>query len=641
MPQLKGKADSSTSRTIHINPHFNKQIHPIANCAANAVISKTMSSGAHINPLFLGVYRPPAIHMNPNFFNSKLIEQQRLQLNYGEERSEKVKSVTKNTPIKTNLPKNLLFHGEIIDLCDESDQEVEKATLNTKSSILPVSKDTKQKIITKSRTKIVREPAVITTTKVMPAPSPLIRLSSKKLVRRTHTSPAVTLLRNITPASPKSTHGKYKLDRRPGLPLVATSGVKLKRKSFVARYALQRSTSETKNAITSSKLRSLPVNKKLQMLNINGVLYRSTRNKLQRKDSSNASNQLSPARVSSLSVKTNTIKNIIQKPIKTANERVLFVHGTKFVLDKNGFKLTRIAPTTKDSVMGTPEPTIPAQRQRQRIDIGGLTYIASTTQNVFVRTRNHLALAHLNTAKNRSLQLLTRRFVKTNVPCAIFQRIGKCIAHERGKCNKVHDKNQVTICPRFLRSECHNSDCLLSHNVSLAKMPVCKFFLQGVCVRPDCPYLHKKLSVNAEICQDFLRGYCKLAEQCNKRHEFLCPEYERKGSCDLSSCVYCKNRKRKLLNEPIKQQNKQVNTAAAKEVAVQGTQDNLGAAKRYFIDKCLNANATTTCDIKEKDESAEKQEIDTCSEELDSDTEMPSAPVRPKVGALPAFIPLL
>lgn len=121
----------------------------------------------------------------------------------------------------------------------------------------------------------------------------------------------------------------------------------------------------------------------------------------------------------------------------------------------------------------------------------------------------------------------------------------------------------------------------------------------------------------------------------------MCPEYERNGSCELASCVYCKNRKRKLLNEPTKQQNKQVHNAASKEIAVQGTQENSGVAKRYFIDKCLNANATTTCDKTEKDESAEKQEFDTHSEELDSDTEMPSAPVRPKVGALPAFIPLL
>lgn len=245
MPQFKEKADGSTSRTIYINPHFKKKINPMANGAANAVINKTISSGAHINPLFLGVNRPPAIHMNPNFFNSKLIEQQKLQLNCGVKCSDEVNIVTRHPPIETNL----LLHGEIIDLCDEPDKEVKKLCVNTKSNILSVSKDTKQKIITKSRTKIIREPAVIKKV-VMPAPSPLIRLSSKKLVRRTYTTPAVNLLRNTTPASPKSTHGKYKLDRRPSLPVVTTSSVKLKRKSFVARYALQRSTSETKNALT-------------------------------------------------------------------------------------------------------------------------------------------------------------------------------------------------------------------------------------------------------------------------------------------------------------------------------------------------------------------------------------------------------
>lgn len=66
---------------------------------------------------------------------------------------------------------------------------------------------------------------------------------------------------------------------------------------------------------------------------------------------------------------------------------------------------------------------------------------------------------------------------------------------------------------RFLRGECLKLNCLLSHNVSLSKMPVCKFFLQGVCVRNDCPYLHKKLSNKAELCTDFQRGFCQLADK--------------------------------------------------------------------------------------------------------------------------------
>ncbi|CAD7002750.1 unnamed protein product [Ceratitis capitata] len=147
---------------------------------------------------------------------------------------------------------------------------------------------------------------------------------------------------------------------------------------------------------------------------------------------------------------------------------------------------------------------------------------------------------------------------------------------------------KFTVNNVFLRSECHNPDCLLSHNVSLAKMPVC------VCVRTDCPYLHKKLSITADVCQDFLRGYCKLAEQCNKRHEFVCPEYERNGKCEL----------------------------------------------RYFVDNC--SIEKPVCDEKTSiDESGKIEHSDVQSVELDSDSDTPSVAVRPKVGALPAFIPLL
>jgi len=68
----------------------------------------------------------------------------------------------------------------------------------------------------------------------------------------------------------------------------------------------------------------------------------------------------------------------------------------------------------------------------------------------------------------------------------------------------------------FLRGECTKPKCLLSHNVTLEKMPVCRYYLRGVCVREDCPYLHKKLSSKTEICIDFVRGYCPLAAEVNR-----------------------------------------------------------------------------------------------------------------------------
>lgn len=66
---------------------------------------------------------------------------------------------------------------------------------------------------------------------------------------------------------------------------------------------------------------------------------------------------------------------------------------------------------------------------------------------------------------------------------------------------------------RFLKGECVSKDCLLSHNVSLEKMPVCLFFLEGRCTKNDCPYLHKKVSENERICEDFLKGFCSLADK--------------------------------------------------------------------------------------------------------------------------------
>lgn len=162
------------------------------------------------------------------------------------------------------------------------------------------------------------------------------------------------------------------------------------------------------------------------MVSIHGVMYNKTaKNKLTKLDTSKSSK---------IAVKPTP------HPSSTASTgRTLFVRGTKFVLDPSGCRLTRVPLNNVNKSL------------LSRIDIGGLTYVSSpSTKNVFIRTSNHVARAHLQTAKQRSLQLLNRSLVKTNVPCAIFQRLGKCAAHSRGKCRRLHDKRQVAICPRLV-----------------------------------------------------------------------------------------------------------------------------------------------------------------------------------------------
>lgn len=166
------------------------------------------------------------------------------------------------------------------------------------------------------------------------------------------------------------------------------------------------------------------------MVSIHGVMYKKT-----------AKNKLTKLDTTSKSSKTTTIKPTPHPSATTtaSTGRTLFVRGTKFVLDPSGCRLTRVPLNNINKSL------------LSRIDIAGLTYVSSpNTKNVFIRTSNHVARAHLQTAKQRSLQLLNRSLVKTNVPCAIFQRLGKCAAHSRGKCRRLHDKRQVAICPRLV-----------------------------------------------------------------------------------------------------------------------------------------------------------------------------------------------
>ncbi|XP_055913831.1 zinc finger CCCH domain-containing protein 3 [Eupeodes corollae] len=598
-------SSSSSSRTIFINPNFNKL------------------PTTHINPKFLQAQSNPSIHVNPNFLAKEILQRNLSNVQQ-----------TPPAPAITPPPKYQLLQ--------------QKATVPPVTALLP------NKIISKSRTKIVRvpmNPTPINRTTITPnpiakkpnpMPSPgLVKIGLRKLIRPT-APVSVKPKPVIVPSS--APQAKYKIDRRI---LTASIPIRKRKTSFTGRYALRRSSDSLSKKVISRfikrnsvalKFSKVPfkttsiVSKNLQLLNINGVLYKSTRNKLERKD---VSKVVKPVNASI--------------PKKATGERAIFVRGTKYLLDKSGFNLTRVA---------TAKPSTSQMKSMRRIDIGGLTYVANS-KNVLVRTDMHLTRSHVSNAKQKSLHLLSRRFVKTNIPCPIFQRVGKCASFERGKCMKVHDKLHVAICPRFLRGECLNSSCLLSHNVSLSKMPVCKFFLQGCCVREDCPYLHKKLSAKAEVCIDFLKGFCKLAEKCNKRHEFVCPDMETKGKCEKVKCVYCRKQQMSLNNKREIQPKKVISLTGksnissieelpsvapsrAKEAIEEPT---LGG--RYFAASRNSAELGEIGKVSEINESVADEESDTAGDD-DDDSEMEeeltntsSVPKRsrPQLGELPAFIP--
>ncbi|KAH8319548.1 hypothetical protein KR067_005338 [Drosophila pandora] len=600
------------SRKWYINPNFQMTV------ARMALQGQTASQPPQLQG-FQGIPQqpPPAIHINPHFL-------QRQRAMFEQQQQQQQEQLKQQQPQQVSVPYFQAIPAVLpMTPVTPAPPPPPQAKIISKSSTCLVRKS-----VSKPVASVLAVPPVVARPLVQP---PLISISKRKIVRQgavkaaTTAKPLPTVPRTPLPAK----RTKYKLVRT--ISLTFTPLLKKRRplKEFVGQYALRRTNESGSPKKLSSKPQVLKrgVNKSLSMVSIHGVMYKKiSKNKITKLDA----NRTAPM-ANSTSPRTLT---------RTLSGRTLFVSGNKFVLDPSGCRLTRVSTKSPTEVTASAPKLSINRTTLRRIDIGGLTYVASPkTQNVFIRTSNHLSRAHLITARHRSLTLLNKPLVKTNVPCAIFQKLGKCAAHSRGKCRKLHDKRQVAICPRFLRGECTKTDCLLSHNVTLEKMPVCRYFLRGVCVREDCPYLHKKLSRKTEICIDFVRGYCPRAAECNKRHEFACPELERKGKCELSDCVFCqKKTKQRLIRPRSKVIPIPVATAETpKDVDMEVDQP---TSSRYF--RCDEPpEKGTEGKIGELKNEKEVEELQR-DEEEEGESSEPTISIqkRPQLGTLPAFIPL-
>ncbi|KAH8270345.1 hypothetical protein KR018_008322 [Drosophila ironensis] len=609
------------ARKVYVNPNFQMAMTRMAQQGQTAM--PQMPLQGLVEQQRPPQPAPPAIHINPQFLQR---QQAMYELWQQQQKQQELEQQLHQQVSASYYPQNPAASAPVAP-----------------APTLPAPQ---AKIISKASTCLVRKPPVKFVQKpvapVAPVPPvasvaaparvqpPLVSLSKRKLVRQGAVKPLATPLTTplTTPQTPSpAKRTKYKLVRP--MSLTFTPLVKKRRnlRDFVAQYALRRTNDAASTKLPSSKPQVLKqgVNKSLSMVSIHGVMYkRIAKNKLTKLDSGSRTKTVAKT------TSPRTLK-------RTLSGRTLLVSGNKFILDPSGCRLTRVSPTVAPAAPSTPARKMSINRTTlRRIDIGGLTYVASPkVQNVFIRTTNHVSRAHVITARQRSLTLLNKPLVKTNVPCAIFQKLGKCAAHSRGKCRKLHDKRQVAICPSFLRGECSKTDCLLSHNVTLEKMPVCRYFLRGVCVREDCPYLHKKLSRKTEICIDFVRGYCPRAAECNKRHEFACPELERKGKCELSKCVFCmKSSKRRPQPDRPRVKPKPVVPAEAKKKA--DKEEDPPTSSRYF--KCDDSRPKDRDECVEEPKDAKEDPED--AEEQDVAEPAAGLRKRPKLGTLPSFIPL-
>ncbi|XP_034254218.1 zinc finger CCCH domain-containing protein 3 isoform X2 [Thrips palmi] len=361
--------------------------------------------------------------------------------------------------------------------------------------------------------------------------------------------------------------------------------------------------SSQKNEMSTLSSKSVP---NRSLVNIGGVLYRSTRTTLTR-------------------TSTGT------------RERILHIRGRRFVMDGKG---KTIRPSSTEDSSGASS----SGKLLARVDIGGVTF-TRRSDNTLVRTNTHYARNLLSLAKMRSIALLTDKLRKNNQPCLIYHRFGKCLAHLAGKCWRVHDPRNISICRKFLQGTCESEKCLLSHDVGPEKMPTCRYFLEGCCVRDNCPYLHVKLSANADICRQFLHGYCDAGDMCKKRHLFLCPEFEKDGKCSKGrycpyphvSCAKRKPRKKRstVFKHPkdtvkLKENWKQVNELD-KSASLKETEK----VKRYY-------EGSSSCELLNKSQldHMDSDSETSCDSDKGTNGEKGNVQRTSKIGILPAYIPL-
>lgn len=204
---------------------------------------------------------------------------------------------------------------------------------------------------------------------------------------------------------------------------------------------------------------------------------------------------------------------------------------------------------------------------------------------------------------------------KNNIPCPQYRKYGKCLRKLHGKCDFLHDKKHVSICRKFLNGVCHDSLCLLSHELSNSKLPTCYFYLKGMCTKEGCPYLHVKLNEKAKVCSDFTRGYCEKGDKCLNRHVAKTINSERKLRHGIRKQSPQKSMKYKVEKNRTKYtKNNTHSRKSATELHVQFSQEKTETGSRYYRE----------------------------SVEESTNNESPEVikPFRCKLGTLPSFIQL-
>ncbi|KAF5284676.1 hypothetical protein FQA39_LY16958 [Lamprigera yunnana] len=309
--------------------------------------------------------------------------------------------------------------------------------------------------------------------------------------------------------------------------------------------------------------------------------------------------------------------------------KILTIRGQKYKMNSSHHTLTLINNSKK----------LNEKPLFKTVYVGGMTFKRKES-NVFVKTKTRSHNPFSRQFKQKSTNASADKLKKSNLPCPFYRKFGKCKGNEAGKCIRLHNPEQISLCAKFLQGACTKTNCLLSHKVSAEKMPTCRFFLEGRCSKDDCPYLHVKINNKADLCKDFLEGFCKKGAECDKRHQYLCTDFEKTGRCVKKNCQYPHGDVvrsstftkfvEKLQGQNLTKAHAKVNLdklIEKKKLLTSSNDSEEKAIHSRYYSEFTNSNVESICNDTYDDEGSNK-----CSKAKISR--------RPQLGSLPSFIPL-
>ncbi|XP_015121441.1 zinc finger CCCH domain-containing protein 3 [Diachasma alloeum] len=608
--------------TIHVNPMF----------------KETSKNVIHINPK---VHINMAIHVNPRMVNAHALThggiQQRMipdtfvnSKRDCQESPSVQKSVYVNPRLMEKLTSRIPDVEIVEEICrDEAQAKIQSSRLGvdgTRPEVF-VEKSPSPNLVSLSRRKLVRIP---------PKSSPQ---SSMKIVGK-----------NCGNILAQKSVGKIQIRKiTRGKQLKKVNGSNQLGKVNVVRGKVNSTLKKINNVLGQSKRINREVGTLRKVNNVKVTLKSSA---------SSSKGSGSKYKIDRTTGAKKTKAGVTRRTLGSNNKNLVNIDGVFYRSSKSRLvKSSCSSASPKPPKKPTPASSRPRKLRTHVVINGKIAKInTSNLRKTILQTpgqKSNYKHVISNRVKQRSLQILRHKMCKNNQPCLLFQRFGYCAKHIKGTCPKVHDKKQVALCKNFLQGKCLLDNCPLSHDVGPEKMPTCKYFLEGCCTRDNCQYLHVKVSANTPICVPFLRGYCAKGDQCKERHTNICPEFDKYGKCAKGkNCPYphktCLLPQQNTLRLPRPLNSFNKPRSLRKSVDISSHDD---SKKRYYDDSCSNdALERKKSNINKKirvmkmvHKSSEEPDVSV----ITGDTEMKSQPIaeevrprRPPIGPLPSYIPI-